>query len=322
LDSRAVIPADSLLGAACRLYAASFLRCLPLALLGTLASGAAGAFASAQVAALSGRFGALLHVDLSAPDQLITAYGEAVTRAHALLRSPAVWVSYVGAALIVLVFHGALVARQHAVAQARAGRAGRAVAGAGAGAGAGAALEIAAPGMAALGVALRRVPAIVLVLVIFAAAAAAAVLMLQVASAAGLAVLTLLGLVVTLLAVWLWGRLQLWLTAMFAENVGAAGAIGRSWTLVRGHWVRASALTAVPYLLIFVFSSVTDTAAGAAAGLLTGHAWMSSMPPAVLSLVSGALTLPMLPAVWLALYYRLRDAGDVSADHSGATTGM
>jgi hypothetical protein len=162
--------------------------------------------------------------------------------------------------------------------------------------------------MAALGMALRRVPAIVLVLVIFAAAAAAAVLVLQVASAAGLAVLTLLGLVVMLLAVWLWGRLQLWLAAMFIENVGATGAIGRSWALVRGHWLRASALTAVPYLLIFVFSSVTDTAAGAAAGLFTGHVSTSSMEAGVLSLLSGALTLPMLPAVWLALYYRLRGA--------------
>jgi hypothetical protein len=313
LDSRAVIPADSLLGAACRLYAASFLRCLPLALLGTLASGAAGAFASAQVAALSGRFGALLHVDLSAPDQLVAAYGEAVTRAHVLLRSPAVWASYVGAALIVLVFHGAMVARQDAVARARADADADADAGTGTGTGTGTAVGMAAvgtatPSMAALGMALRRVPAIVLVLVIFAAAAAAAVLVLQVASAAGLAVLTLFGLVVMLLAVWLWGRLQLWLPAMFIENVGATGAIGRSWELVRGHWLRASALTTVPYLLIFVFSSVTDTAAGAAAGLFIGHVSTSSMEAGVLSLLSGALTLPMLPAVWLALYYRLRGA--------------
>ena len=45
-----------------------------------------------------------------------------------------------------------------------------------------------------------------------------------------------------------------------------------------------------------------------AAGLFTGHVSMSSMEAGVLSLLSGALTLPMLPAVWLALYYRLRGA--------------
>ncbi|HEX4025095.1 MAG TPA: hypothetical protein VHX52_10400 [Steroidobacteraceae bacterium] len=279
-------PADGLLGVAGRLYAASFKRCLPLALIGTLLSTAAGAYASARVGALSSRAGALLNIDLNAPDRLMEAFGDLIERAHVLVRSPGVWASYLGAALVVLAFHGALIARQDAVAHER---------------------PDSLPG--ALSGALRRLPSILLVLAIIAVAAAVAVLVLRIASAGGLAVLTLFGLAVTWAAIWLWGRLQLWLVTMFTENLDAVGALRRSWSLVRGHWLRASALTTVPYLIIFALSSLASLGAGAAGGWLRGDTTAAPVLETLISLLSGALTLPMLPAVWLALYRQLLSAG-------------
>jgi len=275
-------PSYGLVGAASRLYRASFTRCLPLALIGTVLSAAVGAYGSARVSVLSRQFDALMNVDASAPDRLITAFGQLLGHAHVLVRSPGVWASYLGAALIVLTFHGALIARQQAVAHAQADS---------------------LPG--ALRCAWRRLPSILLVLAIFAAAAAVAVWALRIASDAGLAALSLLGLILTGAAFWLWGRLQLWLVALFTEGVGAVGAIRRSWGLVRGHWLRASALTTVPYLIIFALSSIASLADAVAGVLLRGDAGAASMLVAALSLVSGALTVPMLPAVWLALYHQL-----------------
>jgi hypothetical protein len=134
------------------------------------------------------------------------------------------------------------------------------------------------------------------------------VLLLRIAYAAGPVADTLVGMGLTVAAIWLWGRLQLWLAAMFIEQPGAARAIAGSWTIVRGNWWRASALTTVPYIVIFVLSSAGGLVASAAGGVLGGHT-AGSLVAEVLTLAVGVITLPMLPAMWVELYRTLRAPG-------------
>lgn len=282
--------AEGLLHTASRLYLASFKSCLALSLVGTLLSAAVGAYATARFSAfshvLSGAFSAPLNVDLGAADDAVAGLGDLVVRAQALLHSPAVWISFAGSALVVLVFHGALIAQQDAVAQASP-----------------------APLSEILAHTSRRLPGILLALVLFAAAAAIAALVLRIAHAAGPVAETLAGMGLTIAAIWLWGRLQLWLAAMFIEQAGAARAIAGSWTIVRGNWWRASALTTVPYIVIFVLSSAGGLVASAAGGVLGAHTAAGSLVAEVLSLAVGVITLPMLPVMWLELYRTLSAPG-------------
>jgi hypothetical protein len=281
--------AEGLLHAASRLYLASFKSCWALSLVGTLLSAGVGAYATARFSAfshaLSGAFSAPLNGGLGAADDAVAEFGDLVVRAQALLHSPAVWVSFAGSALIVLTFHGALIAQQDAVARAHP-----------------------APVGEILAHTSRRLPGMLLALVLFAAAAGVAVLLLRIAYAAGPVADTLVGMGLTVAAIWLWGRLQLWLAAMFIEQPGAARAIAGSWTIVRGNWWRASALTTVPYIVIFVLSSAGGLVASAAGGVLGGHT-AGSLVAEVLTLAVGVITLPMLPAMWVELYRTLRAPG-------------
>ncbi|MGH8143478.1 MAG: hypothetical protein ACREU2_13295 [Steroidobacteraceae bacterium] len=280
-------PTGGLLRAASRLYLSSFRSCVALALIGTLLSAAIGAYASTRLdafsRAVSGMFSGSLNAGVGTADNAVADFGDMIVRAQALLHSPGIWASMLGSALIVLVFHGALIAQQDAVAQARAAPLGEALSGT-----------------------LRRLPSVLLALMLFIAAAAIGLLLLRIAHAAGAVADTLIGLGLSIAAVWLWGRLQLWLAAMFIEQTGAAQAISSSWTIVRGNWWRASALTTVPYIVIFALSSAGELAASLAGGALGAHATAGrSALVEVLSMAIGVITLPMLPVVWLGLYRTL-----------------
>lgn len=116
-------------------------------------------------------------------------------------------------------------------------------------------------------------------------------------------------------------RVQFWLVALFDQDVGGAAAIGRSWRLVEGYWWRTTGILFVAGIVIWVLSLVVSLVAGLMAGLFAASGGPLALLHhlrlvAVISALSQLLTLPLLTAVWTAIYrdLRLRREGtDLSA---------
>jgi hypothetical protein len=117
-------------------------------------------------------------------------------------------------------------------------------------------------------------------------------------------------------------RLQLWLPVMFAENRGAASSLGRSWELVKGNWWRVTLIGFVSGVVI----GILTWAVSAGIGIVVGVAGFHDTTPDLLvrriqligavSQVVRLLTMPLLTAVWLAIYHDLtlrREGGDLAA---------
>jgi hypothetical protein len=274
-----------MLAQALRLYRISFLRCLPLAVLGALLAALAGAYASAQAHAVAGQVTALADTAVVAPEDALAIVSQIAAALRSLWHSPAVWASYGAALLIGLAFHGMLIARQAAIVDettdAARPRARQLV-----------------PAHEWLSRALRCLPSLLGAVGLFAVVGVCAALLLAISSASvGSALLVGLGLLI--LGTWLWGRLQLWLVAMFTQQLSTVASLRESWNLVRGEWWRVSTLITVPYIAVGLVSSLADVLAIARpASAATGSALLGQ----VVIVASSALTLPMLPAAWLAIY--------------------
>ncbi|HEX4269689.1 MAG TPA: hypothetical protein VHY36_17510 [Steroidobacteraceae bacterium] len=117
-------------------------------------------------------------------------------------------------------------------------------------------------------------------------------------------------------------RLQLWMAVLFSENIGGASSLGRSWDLVKGQWWRVTAVGFVSGIVIWILSFAVGAIGGFAIGLASIH---GATPEALLrraQLVGAAaqvarlLTMPLLTAVWLAIYQDVklrREGGDLAA---------
>ena len=132
-----------------------------------------------------------------------------------------------------------------------------------------------------------------------------------------------LGLVLLIVATWLWGRLQLWFAALFLEDATAGQALGSSWRLTKGHWWRATAIFTVAVIMVlvvaFVFSFIGGVVAVTAHTSLMGRALLLQ----VFALGSNAIYYPLGGAIWLAMYHDLklrREGGDL-ASRAGALSG-
>lgn len=117
-------------------------------------------------------------------------------------------------------------------------------------------------------------------------------------------------------------RLQLWMAVMFSENSGGPSAIGRSWDLVKGSWWRVTGIGFVSGIVIWVVT----LAIGAVIGIVVGVAGFHGDTPDRLvrrveligaaSQIGRLLTMPLLTAVWFAIYQDLklrREGGDLAA---------
>lgn len=125
-----------------------------------------------------------------------------------------------------------------------------------------------------------------------------------------------------LVTVYVMVRLQLWIGVMFAENRSGASSLGRSWDLVKGHWWRVTGLVFVSGVVV----GILVWAASAVLGMLVGFLGVHGTGPDLLvrriqlvgavSQVVRLLTMPLLTAVWLAIYHDLivrREGGDLAA---------
>jgi len=142
------------------------------------------------------------------------------------------------------------------------------------------------------------------------------------ASALGMLIAVLGITAVVIAAIYLMVRLQLWMAIVFAENLGGATALGRSWDLVKGHWWRVASIGFVAGVVIWIFELAVGTVIAAVVGFMGVHGTSPDLLIRRLQLIGAVgglariLTMPLLTAVWLAIYHDLilrREGGDLAA---------
>jgi hypothetical protein len=118
------------------------------------------------------------------------------------------------------------------------------------------------------------------------------------------------------LAIYLWGRLQLWMVALFADDVGTLRALGISWGLIEGHWWRAAMILTVGIFIVAVVSVVFGFVGGLAFLVHPVDPMSLILDNQVVTAVERVFVTPMIPAVLVAMYYDFklrREGGDLAA---------
>jgi len=119
---------------------------------------------------------------------------------------------------------------------------------------------------------------------------------------------------------YLWGKLEFWLSAVFADDVGAIEGLGRSWVATSGNWWRSVTIVSVALIIILVLEILATVVTGSAVGIMLGvyHSSLEAVLIAtqIVSAILSVFVLPMIPAVMLSTYYDLklrREGGDLAA---------
>lgn len=117
-------------------------------------------------------------------------------------------------------------------------------------------------------------------------------------------------------------RLQIWMAVMFAESRSAPASLGRCWDLVKGNWWRVTGIGFVSGIVIGILVWAASAVIGIGAGVFGSHGTGADLVVHRLQLVGAVsqvvrlLTMPLLTAVWLAIYQDLilrREGGDLAA---------
>lgn len=134
---------------------------------------------------------------------------------------------------------------------------------------------------------------------------------------------TALGAVLAMSAfIYLGVRLQLWPAAIFADDYGGAASLGRSWDLVRGHWWRVAAIGFVAGVVTGILQFAVEGSLMLIAGVFRTHIGDVAdfirrvRTAAMVVQLARIVTMPLLTAVWLAIYHDLRlrrEGGDLAA---------
>lgn len=150
----------------------------------------------------------------------------------------------------------------------------------------------------ALAVGVRRLPAAVLGSVLF-----------VLAMIVGLVLLVVPG-------VYVFGKLQLWMPAIFVDDAGAMDGLGISWRLTRDRWWRGTVILTVALIILYVFSLPQAIVAG----VITSAAHMSAVDRALINqligVVSSTIIIPLFVAILIVMYhdFKLRaEGGDLAA---------
>lgn len=117
-------------------------------------------------------------------------------------------------------------------------------------------------------------------------------------------------------------RLQLWMAVMFSENLGGASSLGRSWQLVKGQWWRVTGIGFVAGVVVWVVTMAIGAVIGIVAGVMGIHGATAELVLRRVQLIGAGsqvarlLTMPLLTAVWFAIYQDVRlrrEGGDLAA---------
>ncbi len=119
--------------------------------------------------------------------------------------------------------------------------------------------------------------------------------------------------------IYVFGKLQLWIVAMFVEDASALDSLKISWRLTDKRWWRAATILTVAIILIYAFALTF----GIVAALITAVAHVSVGAVIVkqsLSIVSNIIVLPMTVAIAVVMYhdFKLRSEGGDLAVRMGS----
>jgi hypothetical protein len=165
-----------------------------------------------------------------------------------------------------------------------------------------------------LGAALRRLHWLLLAVVLWVVFICSAVGIALIPISPASRVLGVLAWIV--LAIYLWGRLQLWMVALYAEDVGTVRALAISWRLIEGHWWRAAMILTVGIVIVLVVSLVFGFVGGLVFIVHSVDPMSLIMDNQVVTAVERVFVTPMIPAVLVAMYYDFklrREGGDLVA---------
>jgi hypothetical protein len=145
---------------------------------------------------------------------------------------------------------------------------------------------------------LRRVPSMVLAGLLFALAVCVGFIALLVPG------------------IYIFGKLQLWLVAMFMEDTGALGSLKASWRLTEKRWWRASTIIAVAFVLVYVVALAVGLLANVVEGIAHVSLGNRVIVNQIFSAASNILVLPLVVAIGVVMYhdFKLRsEGGDLAA---------
>ena len=116
-------------------------------------------------------------------------------------------------------------------------------------------------------------------------------------------------------AIYLWGMLQLWTIALFAEPVGTVAAMAISWRLVRGHWWRAATILTVGIIIVVIITMVFDFVIGLVFVMFRLDPLSLLIGNELISAAERVFVTSMIPALMVAMYYDFklrREGGDLA----------
>jgi len=116
--------------------------------------------------------------------------------------------------------------------------------------------------------------------------------------------------------IYLFGKLQLWLVAMFMEDAGALESLKISWRLTDKRWWRASIIITVAFVLMYVFALAVSLVANIID--LVAHVSIANrlVINQLFSAASNIVAMPLFVAIAVLMYqdFKLRsEGGDLAA---------
>jgi len=120
--------------------------------------------------------------------------------------------------------------------------------------------------------------------------------------------------------IYLFGKMPLWMAAVFVDDVGAMEGLRRSWRLTRGRWWHGAVIITVAVIMIYVFALAFGLVAGAIGALahlsITGREVINQL----FTVGSNMIVLPMFASILIVMYhdFKLRDEGGDLAARMGA----
>jgi hypothetical protein len=116
--------------------------------------------------------------------------------------------------------------------------------------------------------------------------------------------------------IYLWGRLQLWIVALFAEDAGTLHAMRVSWDLITGHWWRAAMILTVGIIIVLVIVLIFGFVSGLVFVMFRLDPMSLIIGNQLISAAERVFVTSMIPALLVAMYYDFklrREGGDLAA---------
>jgi hypothetical protein len=116
------------------------------------------------------------------------------------------------------------------------------------------------------------------------------------------------------------GALCLWPACLFVGGAGPLQALQQSRELIKGHWWRTSTILTVAFILVIVLSAVAGGVVGGLVPIFRHDPMDLQIALQVVTVIVSVFTLPVMPAVLIAIYrdLRLRREGSDLAARLGA----